>query len=386
LNDSFDFDVIVIGAGPAGGKCALELAKKGIKTLLVERFENFDQNNFSSAGMLTSTLNEFDIPTEIVGQYWSNFVVHSSGKLKSYFATQFEKNGGKLLLHTTYVSKKHIKNGVAVELFSKKNNEKRSYTCKLLVDATGPARKVMYDHNETQPKMISAIGIEYLIQVSDNDYNKFKNDLVFILGQKWCNDGYSWIFPMHKNILKVGSGRIQFDSKKNTSLKEITENLISNFMNIAEYSIIDVHGGNVRIADKYNDIFYKNRVLAIGDAVSTINPLGAEGIKYAIEHAEMNIPYIVKFVKSNKNRFYVARFKWRKKYLLKWKICLILSKRIYKYTDSQIDSGLKKYIKLTSKEDVIENLFRFNFKNIRKKIVKIVYQKLRKKVFGNFSK
>ena len=44
------FDVIVIGGGPAGGMCALELAKKGMRVLLTEKFRSFSENNFSSAG------------------------------------------------------------------------------------------------------------------------------------------------------------------------------------------------------------------------------------------------------------------------------------------------------------------------------------------------
>ena len=39
------YDVIVIGAGPAGGQCARELAEKGKKVLLVDKAKNFAINN-----------------------------------------------------------------------------------------------------------------------------------------------------------------------------------------------------------------------------------------------------------------------------------------------------------------------------------------------------
>ena len=41
-----EFDVVVIGGGPAGGQTSRNLAKKGHKVLLVERYENFSLNTF----------------------------------------------------------------------------------------------------------------------------------------------------------------------------------------------------------------------------------------------------------------------------------------------------------------------------------------------------
>src|SRR4028119_886515 len=69
------FDVVVVGAGPSGGQCARLLAKSGKKVLLVEQYENFYKNNFSSAGTPIETLNQFDLPESVVGSFWEKIVI-----------------------------------------------------------------------------------------------------------------------------------------------------------------------------------------------------------------------------------------------------------------------------------------------------------------------
>lgn len=389
------FDVIVIGAGPAGGKCALELAKSGLKVLLTEKHRSFDENNFSSAGMLTESLGDFNLPEHIVGTYWSNFVVQSSSrsyvwkgspkegivlnfaKLKQYLADECQKHGGRVWMGHRYESKEITKNSARVLFTDVTTNSKISCSAKILIDSTGPARKVMYEKTESHPKMLVGTGIEYLVEVSDEVYARYKDDLTFFLGEKWADMGYSWIFPMDKNTLKVGSGRLVSSHQKRKDLKAITENILENYMEAGEYKILDVHGGSLRYSLGMKDVFYQNRVLAIGDAVSTVNPLGGEGIRYAMENAEMAVSYIEDFVKNGRNKFGRFKFRWKRKYYLKWLICEILCLRIYlKYTDEKLDHRFAQYHKLASFEDVKENFFRFNFSNFRGKIFGFLFKKL----------
>lgn len=390
------FDVIVIGAGPAGGKCAFELSKKGIKVLLVEKFKTFEENDFSSAGMLVETLSDFSLPKELVGAYWSNFVVQTStktytwdgktphgivlnfAKLKKYFADECQKHGGTVLMGHRYESKEILTDSARVILTDVANRAKVSFEAKLLIDATGPARKVMYEKTETQPKMLVGTGIEYQVRVSDEVYNRYKDDLTFFLGQKWADMGYSWIFPMNDNMLKIGSGRVVPNSKhERRDLKAITEEILDNYIGAKDYELIDMHGGSLRYSQGQKDIFYRNRVLGIGDTVSTVNPLGGEGIRYAIESAEMAAPYIEQFVRTNKNKFRRYKSKWKRKYYFKWVVCEILCLRIYRtYTDEKIDHRLSQYHRISTIEDVKENFFRFNLFNFRKKIFVLLFQKI----------
>jgi len=63
------YDVVIVGAGPAGGQAARNLSKKGHKVLLVEKYKDFGENDFSSAVMTLEPLKEFDLPNTIIGSY-----------------------------------------------------------------------------------------------------------------------------------------------------------------------------------------------------------------------------------------------------------------------------------------------------------------------------
>ena len=91
-----EFDVVVIGAGPAGGQTARSLAKKGVKVLLVEKYKDFSLNNFSSAGMTLEPLKEFNIPESVVAAYWNNIVIQCTKK--SYVWSSNSKFGDRNLL------------------------------------------------------------------------------------------------------------------------------------------------------------------------------------------------------------------------------------------------------------------------------------------------
>lgn len=394
-----EYDVIVIGGGPAGGQSARELSAKGYKVLLTERHKSFKDNNFSSAGMTLDPLTEFNIPENVVGAYWKNLEIQCSenlyswkgdknkgvvldfGRLRLFLADETIKNGSDVLMGHTYLKKELTSDGVIASFKNAASNEVVWYKAKLLVDGTGPSRRVMYDSIEDQPTLICGGGVEYLIEVGQEVYERYKESLVFFLGDKWAYKGYSWIFPMENRILKVGAGKIYIQVDKEDefkgSVKKMTEKVIKEYLKIDEYNLIDIHGGTLKYSPSIKDTFYKDKVVAVGDAVSTVNPLGGEGIRYAMQNAKLAASYVDDYLKTGNESFDVYRKKWRNKHLLKWQLSEASCRRMYaKYTDDKIERRIGYIYQTTNIDSIIEMLFNFKFNNIITRVFEVYKLKL----------
>ena len=393
------YDVIVIGGGPAGGQTARNLAKKGHKVLLVERYQNFSQNDFSSAGMTMEPLKEFDLPDSIIGSYWKDLIIQCSKdsyhwkgnkakgvvldfkKLRQFLADECVNHGGKVLMGHRYINKEVTKDSVCVELLNTETSETSKVEAKLVVDATGPLRKVMYDEKEEQPQMVLGSGTEYLIEVEQEIYDQYKDKLVFFLGHKWAIKGYSWIFPMENRILKVGAGKTHIKSKDqektNKTTKKITEKIIQEYIKSDNFKILDKHGGILRYSAGLKDKFYHNKVIAVGDSVSAINPRGGEGIRYAMQTADLACTYIDQYLKKGKARFENYQKVWRRKKLLKWRLSEVSARRMYsKYSDYQVENRVKFFHQNFTIDDMVESLFNFKYNRVISRMFHFLVLKL----------
>lgn len=382
-----NYDVIVIGGGPAGGQAARNLTKKGHQVLLVEKYNSFADNNFSSAGMTLEPMSEFDLPETIVGAYWNDLeiqctkdryswkggepkgVVLNFQKLREFLADETRSNGGDVLMGYRYVKKEIIHDGVRVFLNNSSTKKTEIFESKMVVDATGPLRKVMFDTKEEQPEMTLGSGTEYEIEVEQEIYDRFKDKLLFFLGHKWAIKGYSWIFPMENRILKVGAGKTHIKSKDqedtDKTTRKITEKIIEEYLGTTSYKIIDMHGGIIRYSPGLKDVFYKDNVVGIGDAISAINPRGGEGIRYAMQSADLACQYVDQYLKTGSANFDQYQKEWKNRKGFKWRLSELSARRMYsRYSDEQVENRVQFFHKNFSTEDMIESLFNFKYNRV----------------------
>lgn len=194
--------------------------------------------------------------------------------------------------------------------------------------------------------------------------------------------GYSWIFPMEaeKQRLKIGVARCNLEHKQiveTKSMKWYLELLIKDYMKLEKYKLIDTHGSTVKYSAGLKDIYYQDNVIAIGDAVSSINMLGGEGIRHGMENAEIASKYIQKYLKKQLSSFHPYQKEMQRRYAIKWNLSEQMARKRYMQdSDELIDKGVK-YLKSLTVEDMMNILFEYNFQKLYKGLGKYIQRKLK---------
>jgi flavin-dependent dehydrogenase len=380
-------DVVIIGCGPAGAQCARALSQSGVKSLLVEKARDFTTNNFSSGGVPIALMKDFAIPESIVGSYWNHLTVHSSyrkqewsqpqpfgaildfQKLRQFLSDEAVKQGSKLVLDTLYLD--HWEQAGCLVVKLRDHSTLREYTVrtKVLVDATGTERSVLAKDNYAKEKACVATGIEYLVQVPESAYAPYDNMMSLFLGHRWMPQGYGWVFPMGNCQLKIGV--VRYFSHDNIvpcqkSYKFYLDHLIETITGTKDSTILDKHGKTIYYSYDRKDLHYDDGIIALGDAVSTINPLACEGIRHALTSANIAKTHILKKLKNPAYSF-AAYQKELKKYCgFKWSISEKIMNVVYKITNDQHYDVIIDTFRHFSSQEMMDFAFGYRFSKVLK--------------------
>ncbi|MGH2412860.1 MAG: NAD(P)/FAD-dependent oxidoreductase, partial [Microcystaceae cyanobacterium] len=190
----------------------------------------------------------------------------------------------------------------------------------------------------------------------------------------------SWVLPMADNQLKIGAACFNAEHKIITQIKPLKEYIhliFAEYMKLDQYKIIDVHGSIIKYSLGLQDIYYKgDNVIAIGDAVSTVNLLGGEGIRYAMQGAEIACKYLQDKLNTKIVDFQNYQVEMYHTFSRKWNLSEKISRRVYlEYSDREIDRGVT-YLKYLKTDDIINILFYYQLEKFTKGLGGYLIKKL----------
>lgn len=378
------YDVVIVGAGPAGGQCARELTQQGFKVLLVDKAKSFLENNYSSGGAPLDFMFQFNLPDSIVGTYWNTLRIQSTrskaiwtaetpfgpvidfDKLRAFLAAETNQNGGEFRLGCQYQGHQIYSQNIEVYLKDVDSSTVFPVQTSLVVDATGSERKVLAQHNYDKHQAIVATGIEYHVQVENSVYQEYAQALNFFLGHFWMPQGYAWIFPMAPNLLKVGV--IRYFQNKNyvsydPSYKHYLQRLLERCGN---YEIHDKHGKTIYYTEKQRDIRHQGPIIAIGDSVSSINPLGWEGIRHAMVSGRLAAQTIQRYLKKEISDLSPYERALSHYFGRKWYFAEKLMGHLFQTKrDNLIDQSVRSF-SLMSNNEIMQVIFHYRFRHTLK--------------------
>ena len=309
--------MLVVGAGPAGGDLARQLAAHGEDVVLAERLPDLRRAAFSSAALPLDALDRFGLPSSVVAHRWSGWellgpadarrswqggrpqgVVLDFAALREWLVGEAQRWGARVWLGHRALTCHQEADGLHTVL-RRGDGARFVVHSDWVIDATGQERSLLGDPPEGGPgaeTLVSGVGLEWLVQVPSSCWERWSDRLAFCLGSDWVAQGYGWVFPMQAPLLKLGVCRLLDPSRHQPPLGGVLERLIERLLAPAErqaMTVVDRHGGLIRSSIRRHEPHRRGRLVGLGDAVSTANLLGGEGIRHALMSSRVLAPLLL---------------------------------------------------------------------------------------------
>ena len=305
----------MVGAGPSGADLAAGLARAGLSVVLVERWPTPDKAAFSSAALPLTALQQFGLPPQVVAARWSGWqligpadqrrcwrhplplgAVLDFAALRRWQLDQARAWGVQVHMGCTAVATQPDgASGMVTHLRHGDGRSEQLHSA-WVVDASGQSRALLGDPTSPGPDLVAGVGLEWLLQVDQDHWQLWADQLSFFLGSGWVAQGYGWIFPMQPGVLKLGVCRLcepQGDQPRpQPPLGPVMERLMGHF-GLQQARVLDRHGGLIRSSINRSEPHRRGRLLGLGDAISTANLLGGEGIRHALTSSRVLLPLLV---------------------------------------------------------------------------------------------
>jgi len=298
------YDVVVIGAGPAGATLAYELAKKGIGVLILEK-EKLPRYKCCAGGVTSKAVKllDFDISEVVedvvyevsltfnlgspyVGQHSQPLMYTVRRDEFDYFLVKKAQQLGAAIIDGQKVTQIQV-GGDWVDISAADN----TFRSRLVVGADG-AYSVVAKELGMKRSIEYLVGIGSEIVVSEEELAKWKSRALMDLG--CIPGGYAWVFPKRKH-LSIGVG---CTASKARDLRAHYQKFLSS-LSIGNYTVTRSSSQLTPTCTK-GKLVWQDKALLLGDAAGLADPLTGEGISNAIQSAQLAAPVIEDSLAHNK--------------------------------------------------------------------------------------
>ncbi len=349
------FDVLILGAGPAGLACALQLAESQLNVALIEKSQ-FPRDKICGDALSWDVYNQLSKLSEGLEKSFlekatalSTKGLHVIAEDDGRFFIPFRYKGAVKEMH---ICKRYDFDNLLYEEVKKKGNVKiiENFKAKK-VEADSNGVKVMSGDEIVEGKIVlGADGAHSIVTKQLMKYKMEREHYSAGLRVYYENiepldehasmefyilddllPGYFWIFPLPNNTANVGLGVLSsIVTERKLNLREILQRAIDKNPLLAERfknakAVETIKGHGLPLGSKKREISGE-RFLLLGDAASLIDPLSGEGIGNAIRSGRVAGKHVMECFENNNfsasfNQAYdkeVYRLMWKELKFSRW--------------------------------------------------------------------
>ncbi len=365
-----DYDIIIVGAGPAGSMAARFAAEQGVSVIMLEKDRDVGYPVRCGEAISKSGVEEFITPdkkwiTSIISKFSLNspdgteaiiefddagYVLER--RIFDYELAKTAANAGAEILTRAYVNSLIIENDKVCGVKYEFRGEQKEMRAKIVIGADGVESRV--GRWAGLRTFTDFRDMECCAQVTASNIELNSNTLYFYFGENYAPGGYFWVFPKGKNIANIGLGVSGMVGKKRSALS-----FLNNFMssNYPDAPVLTSIAGGVPSTITLEKISAPGIMLA-GDAARQVNPLSGGGIASGMIGGSIAGRIAGEAVKMNKLDHILTYDKeWHNRLGKRHEIFERLKNGIYNFDDDKFNKIAHSFNKIPKDKRTLGRLF-----------------------------
>ncbi len=346
-------DVVVAGGGPAGLQFARSLADRSEHSVVVlEANDELSDNDKSTGGTFDQVVKGFDVPTSVVQDDCADVVFEAPGAserlpIPGYvldfpsfleFLGEDASHEGADVRTGCRVAEPVVEGGAVAGVVYREDGTEKRIDADLVVEATGPAAVLAEPLGLFAPGDAQrGIGKEYEVE------GRYDLDsMLFRFDHEAAPGGYAWTFPAGDGVFKAGVCWVddfyeRHGPDDDTTIDDFVDRWIASDDRWTAETRRVAHAGRAVVNNSLNRRAVDGLV-AVGDAVSSINPLFGEGIRPGMESARMAVDVAIDALAAgdtSRGRLAPYERRWNDQKGLHWRIQRIVGELLYDFDADQ---------------------------------------------------